>query len=63
MSERYQGLRFERKRPKWLVPVIFVSIIIVIIGFLLYINHTYDDYLKELKTNIQNKFKKLLNHF
>ena len=46
MSERYQGLRFERKRPKWLVPVIFVSIIIVIIGFLLYINHTYDDYLK-----------------
>ena len=46
MSERYHGLRFERKRPKWLTPVVFVGVIVLIIGGLLYINHTYDEYVK-----------------
>ena len=40
MSERYQGLRFERKKPKWLVPVIFIGIVIAVLGVLLYLNHT-----------------------
>ena len=46
MSERYQGLRFERKRPKWLTPVIFITIVVAVLGVALYMNHTYDDYLK-----------------
>ena len=46
MSERYRGLRFERKAPKWLPPVIFIGVVISLLGILLYINHTYDEYLK-----------------
>ena len=46
MSERYHGLRFERKQPKWLPPVIFVGVILLIVGGVLFINHTYDEYIK-----------------
>ena len=46
MSERYRGLRFEKKQPKWLPVAIFVGIVVVLLGILLYINHTYDEYLK-----------------
>ncbi len=46
MSERYRGLRFEKKKPKWLPAVIFVAVIVSLIGGILFINHTYDEYLK-----------------
>ena len=46
MSERYRGLRFERKRPKWIPPVIFLGVIILALSALLYVNHTYDEYVK-----------------
>ena len=46
MSERYRGLRFEKKQPKWLPFAIFVGIVFVIIGLFIYINHTYDEYIK-----------------
>ncbi len=46
MSERYHGLRFERKRPKWLAPVIFVGVLLLALGAVLYVNHTYDEYVK-----------------
>ena len=46
MSERYRGLRFERKRPKWLPPVIFLAVLILALSAVLYVNHTYDEYVK-----------------
>ena len=64
MSERYQGLRFERKKPKWLVPVIFIGIVIAVLGVLLYLNHTYDDYLKLDYTDklVLEEFEKLYDN-
>ena len=46
MSERYRGLRFERKRPKWITPVIFLGVLILALSAVLYVNHTYDEYIK-----------------